>query len=133
MEEASGLSVSAAQLQSESPQDKDAMLWEMVEATGEALDSEEREQLFSLLTEYADIFAIDSKDLGRTDKVQHQIVTGDSAPIRQQVRRVPPAKREEFAEGHASPGCDQTYQQSMGITSRSCEEERWVHQVLCGL
>ena len=96
VEEASGLSVSAAQLQSESPQDKDAMLWEMVEATGEALDSEEREQLFSLLTEYADIFAIDSKDLGRTDKVQHQIVTGDSAPIRQQVRRVPPAKREEM-------------------------------------
>ena len=84
VEEASGLSVSAAQLQSESSQDKDAMLWEMVEATGEALDSEEREQLYCLLTEYADIFAI-NKDLGRTDKVQHQIVTGDSAPIRQQV------------------------------------------------
>ena len=59
VEEASGLSISAAQLQSESPQD---MLWEMV-ATGEALDSEEREQLYCLLMEYADIFATNSKDL----------------------------------------------------------------------
>ena len=33
--------------------------------------------------------------MGRTDKVKHQIDTGSSAPIRQHVRRLPPARREE--------------------------------------
>ena len=59
----------------------------------------EREQLFELLTCYRDIFATSSSDLGRTTKVQHKINTGDHPPIRQPVRRVPAAHREQVREG----------------------------------
>ena len=53
------------------------------------------EQLFALLFDYADIFAADQDDLGRTGKIKHKINTGDSSPIRQPVRRVPPIRRDE--------------------------------------
>ena len=59
----------------------------------------EREQLFHLLVEYRDIFAASSADLGRTTKVQHGIHTGEHPPIRQSVRRVPAAHREQAREG----------------------------------
>ena len=92
-----GLGVAAVQprADSEISKDKEEMLWEMVEAAGESLNGLEKEQLYCLLAKYADIFAACSSDLGRTDKVKHQIDTGSSAPIKQQVRRVPPARREE--------------------------------------
>ena len=96
-DEICGLDVAAVQprADSEISKDKEEMLWEMVEAAGESLNGLEKEQLYCLLTKYADIFAACSSDLERTDKVKHQIDTGSSAPIRQQVRRVPPARREE--------------------------------------
>ena len=96
-DEICGLGVAAVQprADSEISKDKEEMLWEMVEAAGESLNGLEKEQLYCLLAKYADIFAACSSDLGRTDKVKHQIDTGSSAPIRQQVRRVPPARREE--------------------------------------
>ena len=96
-DEICGLGVAAVQprADSEISKDKEKMLWEIVEATGEFLNGLEKEQLYCLLTEYANIFAACSSELGRTDKVKHQIDTGSSAPIRQQVRRVPPVRREE--------------------------------------
>ena len=36
--------------------------------------------------------------MGRTNKLQHSINTGDHQPIRQQARRIPPCKREEVHE-----------------------------------
>ena len=51
--------------------------------------------MFSLLMEYSDIFASDTKDFGQTNKVCHKIFTGDAAPIRQQIRMIPPSRREE--------------------------------------
>lgn len=48
-----------------------------------------------MLLDYADIFASDQDDLGRTGKIKHKINTGDAPPIRQPVRRIPPIRRDE--------------------------------------
>ena len=44
-----------------------------------------------------DVFAIDEGERGEVREVQHEIVTGDSPPIRQPVRRIPFALREKVA------------------------------------
>ncbi|KAG9289745.1 hypothetical protein G9A89_014480 [Geosiphon pyriformis] len=50
------------------------------------------------MTEFADIFAKDNNDLGKTDIVQHQIHTGDALPKRQQAYRVPSASHQLIRE-----------------------------------
>ena len=70
-------------------------LWQIVEASGTELDQDQKEQFFVLLSEYADVFAQSSTDFGRTDKLQHEIHTGCSPPIRQAARRLPPQRRQE--------------------------------------
>ena len=57
------------------------------------LDDGEADQLNDLLVEYADVFALDSSELGMTDLVTHAIDTGDSVPIKQAARRIPFALR----------------------------------------
>src|SRR5664279_455431 len=47
--------------------------------------------LESLLMKYKDVFSQSEVDMGLTDIVQHHIDTGSTAPIRQQLRRLPPA------------------------------------------
>jgi len=47
------------------------------------LDETDTVQLQSLIQEYADVFAMDHKELGRTDLVQHVIDIADQAPIKQ--------------------------------------------------
>ncbi|KAG9301427.1 hypothetical protein G9A89_018099 [Geosiphon pyriformis] len=51
------------------------------------LESQQQTQLKELIAEFADIFAENNNDLGRTDLVQHQIYTGDAKPRRQQAYR----------------------------------------------
>ena len=70
-------------------------LWDRVEGN-ESLDPTQKECLYQLLLSYKDIFAQNKTDFGRTSKIKHSINTGDAAPIRQPVRRVPPARREEL-------------------------------------
>jgi hypothetical protein len=48
--------------------------------------------------EYEDIFAVDSEDHGRANKVYHRIYTEDSPPIRQLPRMLPLAKQTEVSE-----------------------------------
>ena len=79
----------------EVPPDKRAALWEMVCHCGVDLSETEKHELFMLLLDFADIFADNSDDFGSTNKLCHQIPTGDSAPIRQPLRRIPPATRQE--------------------------------------
>ena len=50
-----------------------------------------RENIRDLLYEYSEVFSKDEWDLGWTDVVTHTIDTGDTKPIRQQMRRYPPA------------------------------------------
>ena len=71
------------------------MLWKLVEESDPELSGEEKEHFLHLLLSYADVFAVSTTDLGRTDKLQHAINTGDSPPTRQPVRRISPHRRDE--------------------------------------
>jgi predicted aspartyl protease len=57
----------------------------------EKLTPEITEQLRQLLCRYANLFAKNDDDLGRTNVVLHDIDTGDAKPIHQAPRRVPAA------------------------------------------
>ena len=70
-------------------------LLDLFERSSHQLDSEERSQIAQLLTEFADVFAVSSDDLGHTSLVSHKINTGPSQPIRQPARRLPLHKRAE--------------------------------------
>ena len=76
-------------------EEKREMLWKLVEESDPELSGEEKELFLHLLLSYADVFAVSTTDLGRTDKLQHAINTGDSPPTRQPVRRIPPHRRDE--------------------------------------
>ena len=76
------------------PEEKRKMLWDLANE-GDGLDDREREKLFLLLVEFADVFASDLEDFGRTEVTTHHIDTGDARPIRQHTRRIPPFQREE--------------------------------------
>ena len=58
------------------------------------LEGEDKPKVADLLTRFQDVFAKSVDDLGRTDRVLHQINTGTAAPIRQPPRRLPLGKRE---------------------------------------
>ena len=85
--------VSSVKSGADVPGEKQQLLWRVVENAN--LPESEQEQLFALLLDYADIFASDQDDLGCTGKIKHKINTGDSPPIRQPVRRIPPIRRNE--------------------------------------
>ena len=74
---------------------KKQQLWQIVLDIGEKISTEEQQQLYAVLLEHADLFAGGTNDFGRTSKIKHGINTGDAAPVRQQVRRIPPVRREE--------------------------------------
>ena len=70
------------------------ILWEMVSKVGGHISKSEREQLYSLLLEFADVFSFSSKDLGRTK--EHHICTSDAQPVHLSPCRIPQASREEL-------------------------------------
>ena len=53
------------------------------------LKESERKQLEALIITHANLFVFQAGEVGRTDRVQHRIKTGDSPPIRQHPRRLP--------------------------------------------
>jgi hypothetical protein len=59
------------------------------------LDAIETQKFEGLIAEFRDVFAINSDDFGRTDRVCHRMDTGDARPIRQPPRRLPLAKEAE--------------------------------------
>ena len=82
----------------EVPVEKQEILWDLVENSGADLSSGEKELFYHLLLSYADVLACSAADLGRTNRLQHHIHTGDATPIRQPVRRVSPHRREEVRQ-----------------------------------
>ena len=70
-------------------------LWKLVECSEQCLTQDEKQQLFTLLLEYHDIFATRPHDFGQTNRIQHKIDTGMAPPIHQQVRRIPQFWRQE--------------------------------------
>jgi hypothetical protein len=53
------------------------------------LSDAESQELDEHLTEYGDIFALDSNDYRQTDKVYHHIDMGEAQPTNQTLRRLP--------------------------------------------
>ena len=91
--------VSASSIQRDSSQDiseeKQRQLWQIVLDVRDKTSAKEQQQLYAVLVEHADLFADGPNDFGRTSKIKHGINTGDTAPVRQQVRRIPPVCQEE--------------------------------------
>ena len=63
-----------------------------------ALTAEQAQQVEHLVLNYADVFALNSSELGSTDMVTHSIDTGVSPPIKQSARRTPFALRQTMEE-----------------------------------
>jgi hypothetical protein len=82
------------------PQARDlsSKLQDITEAAGPQLSNGEFQDLEEILTEYEDIFAVDSEDHGRTNKLYYRIDTGDARPIHQPPRRLSLAKQAEVSE-----------------------------------
>ena len=74
---------------------KCSLLHYMANRSAGDLTFEERKRLYEVLIVYADVFAGNGDDMGRTNAVKHSIDTGTSPPVRQQCRRVPPFRREQ--------------------------------------
>jgi len=54
--------------------------------------------LEAILIKHTDVFSQNENDLGKTDIVMHHIDTGDARPVRQPLRRFPPAHVEAISE-----------------------------------
>ena len=64
-------------------------LQDLLERSSEHLTDAEKSQLAKLLTDYQSVFAKSSNDLGRCERVQHRINTGNALPVRQPAGRLP--------------------------------------------
>ena len=51
-----------------------------------------------MLEEFSEVFALDPKEVGRTELVQHKINTGEHAPVKQSLRRIPFSMRKKVEE-----------------------------------
>jgi Reverse transcriptase (RNA-dependent DNA polymerase) len=67
------------------------IILEMTQRLSNELNAEQQGTVENLLWNYQDILSVDDFDLGYTDLVSHTIDTGDSPPLRETLRRHPPA------------------------------------------
>ena len=74
----------------------DEVINEMVSKVDKSISEDIKEQLRELLRRYSSVISLHELDLGWTDLVTHTIDTGDAPPIRQQLRRHPPAHQVEI-------------------------------------
>ena len=72
-------------------EDRDELIQGMVDKVHCSVGIEERRKLYQVLNEYSDVLSRGENDLGRTDLVRHRIDTDDAPPVRQPLRRHPPA------------------------------------------
>jgi hypothetical protein len=77
--------------------DASSKLQDVTKAARPHLGGREFQELEEL-PQYEDIFAVDSEDHGRSNKVNHRIDMGDAQPIRQPPRRLPLAKQAEVSK-----------------------------------
>jgi len=81
-------------------------LLQTVPVNWQSLEESEAVQFQSLVQEYADVFAIDPTEVGRTDLVEHNIETAKHPPIKQPPCRIPFSlhpKVEKFGSGNVKP------------------------------
>ena len=60
------------------------------------MSSHQQDLLLALLLEYSDVFVISKNQFGRTDMLQHEIVTENVSPICQKFHRISPHMRAEM-------------------------------------
>ena len=75
-----------------------SLVWEMVSRVGDDVNKDEKEELFSLLLDFAVVFSLSTKNLGHTKVLQHRIDTGNAQPVHLPPRRIPHAHSEELKE-----------------------------------
>ena len=75
-----------------------AELWRKLEIEDRSSNNVELAQLWQVVEDYNDVFALDDSELGVAATCQHVINTGDHQPIRQLPRRVPFALRQKIDE-----------------------------------
>jgi len=82
--------------QQEAPADEEerALVDEMMSKVDSSVPDDIRARLRKLLEQNISVFSKNKLDLGYTDLVSHSIDTGKARPIRQQLRRCPPAHKE---------------------------------------
>jgi len=96
-----GISQQESSMPSVAPKDiplaTQELLWGVyiVEKSATSLNNHQQQKLFTPLLSFADVFAFCNDDLGRTNKLSHNIPTGSNLPVCQAARRVPPIQREE--------------------------------------
>ena len=78
--------------------ERQVLVDELVGRVDEAVPTEIREQLQQALVDYSGVFSTGENDLGRTSIARHEIDTGDARPIRQPLRRHPPAHQTAIRE-----------------------------------
>ena len=66
----------------------------VIQPNSDSLSEAQKWQFSLLIDEYEGIFAMNNSDLGKPDIIEHEINTGEHAPIKQLPRRIPPHKRE---------------------------------------
>lgn len=71
------------------------LLYEIAQRSQTNLSECEKSEFLQLLLTFEDIFAGPDDTPGRTSLLTHTIDTGTASPIRQSVRRIPPAKKQE--------------------------------------
>lgn len=70
-------------------EDRVAVVREIWRCNSEGLEPWQQEELWLLLEEFKDIFALTDDEVGLTHLVQHDIDTGDARPIKTRPRRLP--------------------------------------------
>ena len=71
-------------------------LEDLYERSKQGLDEIHHDKVANLLCEYQYVFSRADTDIGRTNKVQHGINTGDFQPIKERPRRFPPKEQAEI-------------------------------------
>ncbi|MGH0124627.1 UNVERIFIED_CONTAM: hypothetical protein FKN15_076715 [Acipenser sinensis] len=74
----------------------DVALPQHLSLQGDGLTLEQQSQLDALLKKWQQVFSVHEEDYGWTGIVQHQIPTGNAAPIRERYRPVPPTLYKEI-------------------------------------
>ncbi|MEZ4720247.1 MAG: RNase H-like domain-containing protein [Flavobacteriales bacterium] len=71
---------------------------ELIENIPDYVTGDNKTKIVKLLQEYQDVFSRHEFDLGETNLIDHEIITGDAKPVRQSLRRHPVQMLEKIDE-----------------------------------
>ena len=82
----------------DSQQHTSEVVQKLVDGVDDSISESACLALEAILSEHSDVFSHDENDLGSTDIVMHHIETNGARPIRQPLRRYPPAHKEAISQ-----------------------------------